>query len=133
VFSPDSKVAYFNRAVDRIRADPRCVELLGAPAKRITAYGEATANKWRRARPIASAAHRDAQGHDHLVMHFNVEGPRNRGVVHLHLVKYAGRSDYQYRYLFLDVPGQQRLYLENADAKHKAGERRTTLFGIRWS
>ena len=52
VFSPDSKVAYFNRAVDRIKRDPRCLELLG-DSKKITAYGEETHNKWRRARPIA--------------------------------------------------------------------------------
>lgn len=52
VFSPDSKTTHFNRAVDRIRADPRCVELLGE-GKKITAFGEETQNKWRRARPIA--------------------------------------------------------------------------------
>lgn len=52
VFSPDSKVAYFNRAVDRIKKDPRCLEMLG-DGKKITAYGEETWNKWRRARPLA--------------------------------------------------------------------------------
>ncbi len=52
VFSPDSKVSYFNRAVDRIKKDPRCIELLGE-SKKITAYGEETWNKWRRARPIS--------------------------------------------------------------------------------
>lgn len=52
VFSPDSKTTYFNRAVDRIKKDPRCLELLG-DSKHITAYGEETYNKWRRARPIA--------------------------------------------------------------------------------
>jgi hypothetical protein len=52
VFSPDSKTTHFNRAVDRIRADPRCLELLGE-GKKITAFGEETHNKWRRARPIA--------------------------------------------------------------------------------
>jgi hypothetical protein len=52
VFSPDSKTTYFNRAVDRIRTDPRCVELLGE-GKKIAAFGEETNNKWRRARPIA--------------------------------------------------------------------------------
>jgi len=52
VFSPDSKVAYFNRAVDRIKKDARCLELLG-DSKKITAYGEPSWNKWRRARPIA--------------------------------------------------------------------------------
>lgn len=52
VFSPDSKVSHFNRAVDRIRADQTCIEVLG-DAKKITAHGEETWNKWRRARPIA--------------------------------------------------------------------------------
>lgn len=54
VFSPDSKVAYFNRTVDRIKKDPDCVGLLG-DASKIVAHGEETANKWRRARPIAYA------------------------------------------------------------------------------
>lgn len=52
VFSPDSKTTHFNKAVDRIRTDPRCLELLG-DGKKITAFGEETNNKWRRARPIA--------------------------------------------------------------------------------
>lgn len=88
VFSSDSKVAYFNRAVDRIKKDPKCLELLG-DGKKITAYGEETWNKWRRARPIAyvslgcmalvrrltparSTVKRDQYGNDHLIMHFNV-------------------------------------------------------------
>jgi import inner membrane translocase subunit TIM21 len=64
-------VAYFNRAVDRIKKDPRCVELLG-PGNKIVAYGEETYNKWRRARPIASTETRDPQGNEHLLIHFNV-------------------------------------------------------------
>ncbi len=54
VFSPDSKTAYFNRAVDRIKKDSQCLSILGE-SKKITAHGEETANKWRRARPIAYA------------------------------------------------------------------------------
>jgi import inner membrane translocase subunit TIM21 len=52
VFSPDSKTSHFNRAVNQVRNDPRCTELLGN-SKKITAYGEPTWNKWARARPIA--------------------------------------------------------------------------------
>jgi hypothetical protein len=52
VFSLDSKTAHFNRAVDRVKKDPQCTELLGN-SKQITAYGEPTWNKWARARPIA--------------------------------------------------------------------------------
>lgn len=54
VFSPESKTAYFSRAVDRIKRDGDCIGLLGDP-KKITAHGEETSNKWRRARPIAYA------------------------------------------------------------------------------
>jgi mitochondrial import inner membrane translocase subunit TIM21 len=52
VFATDSKTAYFNRAVDRIRKDPRCLELLG-DGKKISGFGEPTQNKWARARPIS--------------------------------------------------------------------------------
>lgn len=52
VFSLDSKTSHFNRAVDRVKKDPQCLELLGN-SKKITAYGEQTWNKWARARPIA--------------------------------------------------------------------------------
>ena len=52
VFSPDSKVANFSRSVDLVKKDPECQRLLGDP-KKITAHGEETYNKWRRARPIA--------------------------------------------------------------------------------
>lgn len=52
VLSPDSRTAHFGRAVDQVKNDPRCAELLGE-SKKITAYGEPSWNKWRRARPIA--------------------------------------------------------------------------------
>ncbi|KAI0863658.1 import inner membrane translocase subunit tim-21 [Xylaria cubensis] len=133
VFSPDSKTAYFNRAVDRIRKDPACLAVLGE-AKKITAHGEETTNKWRRARPIASTLKTDAQGADHLVMHFYVEGPLNDGVVYVHLVKRAGHSEFEYKYLFVDVKGHPRIYLENADAKVTGGDSsKFRLFGVNWN
>ena len=52
VFAPDSVTNHFNRAVDRVKKDERCVGLLGN-SKKITAYGEPTFNKWAKARPIA--------------------------------------------------------------------------------
>lgn len=52
VFSSDSKTSHFNRAVNQVKKDPRCTELLGSSSK-IKAYGEPTWNKWARARPIA--------------------------------------------------------------------------------
>ncbi|KAL2176825.1 TIM21-domain-containing protein [Thermothelomyces heterothallicus CBS 202.75] len=134
VFSPDSKTAYFNRAVDRIRTDPRCLELLG-DGKKIMAFGEETYNKWRRARPIASTVTKDAQGNEHMMIQFNVQGPKGAGRVSIHLVKRAGQSEYEYKYFFLDVQGHQRIYLENADAlRAKSGESKGfRLFGVKWS
>ena len=52
VFSFDSKIRHFNRAVDRIRADPRALDLLGS-GHTIKAFGEPAASKWTRNRPIA--------------------------------------------------------------------------------
>lgn len=71
VFSTESKTTYFNRAVDRIRKDHRCLELLG-DGKKIRAHGEETHNRWARSRPIASTERTDPQGNHHLLMHFYV-------------------------------------------------------------
>ncbi|KAI5463417.1 TIM21-domain-containing protein [Mariannaea sp. PMI_226] len=71
VFSPDSKTANFNRAVNKVKADPRCIELLGDPNK-LTAHGEETFNKWSRARPLSSTESTDNQGSQHLMMRFYV-------------------------------------------------------------
>ncbi|PQE33195.1 Mitochondrial import inner membrane translocase subunit tim21 protein [Rutstroemia sp. NJR-2017a WRK4] len=132
VFSPESKISYFNRAADQVKNDPRCTEILGN-SKKIRAYGEPTSSKWARAGPIASNITKDKRGVEHLVMHFNVEGPLNKGVVNLHMVKHPSDSEFFYRYLFLDVKGHSRIYLENADASADSpGKNKSKLFGISW-
>ncbi|KAK2007792.1 TIM21-domain-containing protein [Colletotrichum eremochloae] len=131
VFSPDSKVAHFNRVVDRIKSDPKCIEMLGDP-KKISAHGEETNNKWRRARPIASTINTDSRGHEHLLMHFHVEGPLNKGVVYLHMIKTPSSGEFEYKYLYVDVRGQQRYYLENADTATGSGKRGVRFLGINW-
>ncbi|KUI69095.1 Mitochondrial import inner membrane translocase subunit TIM21 [Cytospora mali] len=132
VFSPESKVTYFNRAFDRIRKDQRCLELLG-DGKKITAHGEETQNSWRRARPIASTERTDPQGNHHLLMHFYVEGPLNRGSAHIHLIKHPGQSEHQYKYFYVDVKGHQRIFLEDAEGQQGSGHKGAKLFGIKWS
>lgn len=52
VFASDSKTRHFNRTVDRIRGDTRALDLLGS-GKTIRAFGEPTASKWSRNRPLA--------------------------------------------------------------------------------
>ncbi|KAM3511692.1 hypothetical protein MY11210_004649 [Beauveria gryllotalpidicola] len=132
VFSPNSKTVQFNRAVDKIKKDDRCVELFG-DAKKILAHGEETNNKWQRARPLASSERVDKQGTHHLLLHFHVEGPRNHGVAQVHMVKPRGHSDYEYKYLFVDVKGHERIYLENSEANRSStGKKGFTLFGAKW-
>ncbi|KAF7530810.1 hypothetical protein G7054_g9487 [Neopestalotiopsis clavispora] len=132
VFSPDSKTAYFNRAVDRIRKDPDCLALLG-DAKKLTAHGDETYNKWRRARPIASTHTTDKQGTEHIMLHFYMEGPRNRATVNVHLTKRAGASEFEYKHFYLDVPGHQRIWLENADSKSSSGSKKYKFLGVNWN
>ncbi|KAI4213581.1 MAG: hypothetical protein LQ351_003805 [Letrouitia transgressa] len=123
VFASDSKTSHFNQAVDRIRADPRANEVLGSGHK-IKAFGEPTFNKWARARPIASTTAKDSDGTTHCLMHFNVEGSSRRGVVQLHKIMRPGQSDWEYEFLYLDIKGHPRIYLENSqtnDGGRKSG------------
>jgi import inner membrane translocase subunit TIM21 len=98
VFALDSKTNHFNYAVNRVKRDSRCTDLLG-DGKNITAYGEDSWNKWRRNRSIAYAMSNpfilihnvylyfhsstittDKRGIEHLIMHFNVSLPLIQGL-----------------------------------------------------
>lgn len=72
VFSTDSKTAYFNRAADRIRADPQCRKLLTGDERgskrEIEAHGEPSWSRWARNRTIASRLETDRAGVEHLHM-----------------------------------------------------------------
>lgn len=138
VFSADSKTAVFNRTADRVRKDPRCLEILCGDGhhtkKEVTAHGEPSHSRWARNRTIASRIEKDRAGVEHMHMHFYVQGSKAEGTVHLHMMKAPGQKDFEYRTLALDVPGHQRYYLENADGvasglKSAGGK----LFGVRWN
>ncbi|PGH18696.1 hypothetical protein AJ80_04349 [Polytolypa hystricis UAMH7299] len=132
VFAPDSKTRQFNRAVDSIKDDPRCIELLG-DSKKIRAYGESTWNKWTRNRRIATTIQKDRLGRDHLKMHFNVSGPRNDGVVRVHMIKNQETNEFEYNILALDVQGHPRVSLVDAEATAKVSKKAgSTIFGIQW-
>ncbi|KAM0431907.1 hypothetical protein ACHAPT_005160 [Fusarium lateritium] len=120
VFSPDSKISNFNRAVDRIKDDPRCLELLG-DAKKISAHGDETFNKWRRARPVASSESTDAQGNQHMLMHFYASSQLHRG-----------QGEYEYKYFFVDVKGHERIYLEHEETATSKIGKKLSFFGVKW-
>lgn len=116
---------------------------------------------------------KDKAGTEHFYMHFNVrtgvgslvtrghatnivqvEGPKNKGTVNLHLIKRPGESDFSYQTLALDIKGKlycsvlvimrsfqdadalqtgnQRIYLENADANKFDKSSSGKMFGVRW-
>ena len=55
VFSPNSKTWQFEKAVERIKDDTRCTDLLG-DRREIKFYGDNTWSRWARSRPIAYGA-----------------------------------------------------------------------------
>lgn len=66
-------------------------------------------------------------------MHFYLEGPKDKGVVNLHMTKTMSQNEFEYKYLAFDVPGHSRIYLENADsASNNLRKGATKLFGVQW-
>lgn len=49
------------------------------------------------------------------------------------MVKYRGHNDYVYKYLFVDVPGHERIYLEHEDSSSSKDGKKFSLFGVKWS
>lgn len=131
VFASDSKTVVFNKAADRVRGDPKSLELLGSK-KKIRAYGEPTNSKWSTHGHIASTVSKDRAGMEHFKMHFNVEGSERKGVVNLHMVKAPGQSNYEYRFLALDVPGYARHFLENANQSTTRKPAGFRMLGVQW-
>ncbi|QMW35348.1 hypothetical protein G4B84_010839, partial [Aspergillus flavus NRRL3357] len=110
--------------------DSRCTDILG-DRREIKAYGESTSNKWARNRPIAATIEKDRLGREHLRMNFHVEGPRNQGVVHVHMIKPLDKNEWEYQLLALDVKGHSRVILEQAREKPGVGQA-LKIFGIQW-
>lgn len=133
VFSSSSKTSHFNRALSRVLSEPRCLELLG-DRKSIRAHGEPTWNRWTRNRHIASRIEKDGRGTEHFHMQFYVEGNKNKGnegIVRVHMSKRPDESETRWELLALDVPGHERVILEENKAgllKKEAGK----MFGVRW-
>ncbi|KAL2890357.1 Mitochondrial import inner membrane translocase subunit tim21 [Ceratocystis lukuohia] len=130
VFAPESKVAQFSRAVSLIKKDPRCIAILGDPED-IWAHGEPTANKWQRSRPISSTLEKDSRDVEHLIMQFYVEGPKAMGVVHLHMSRRPKADDFEYKYLFLDAKGHDRIYIKRDETKGRS-KKPFSFLGISW-
>jgi mitochondrial import inner membrane translocase subunit TIM21 len=78
-----------------------------------------------------SREEKDRRGVDHLYLNINAEGPRNKGVIRVHMTRPPGTQEYDYEYLALQVPGQDWIYLERASDK-KNSKTSGRMFGIKW-
>jgi len=135
VFSTESKTAVFNRCLDRLRQDERCVELLAGKGHggEIEGHGEMSWSRWARYRHVTSRQETDKVGVKHMHMHFYVSGPKNeRGIVFVHMV--MGREDRQWQYysLALDVEGHERIWIENAEKGKWDKRSQGKMFGVKW-
>lgn len=123
-------MSYFNHAFSEVQASAQCCGLLG-PAGEMRAYGESSWNKWTRNRAIAATTRQDGSGRDHLLIHFNVEGRKGKGVCRIHLVRPNVESRYEYKTLTLEVPGHQTVFLRNSDPV-KDKKKGMNFLGVQW-
>ncbi|KAL2876238.1 mitochondrial import inner membrane translocase subunit tim21 [Colletotrichum sp. CLE4] len=100
--------------------------------KRITSGDELVQLQMCKSNLDSSTINTDARGHEHMLMHFHVEGPLNRGVVYLHMIKTPISGEFEYKYVYVDVRGHQRHYLENADTATGSGKKGVRFLGINW-
>ncbi|KAF9348591.1 mitochondrial import inner membrane translocase subunit tim21 [Mortierella sp. NVP85] len=112
LFGSNSDTHIFGDALEKVRHNEKLADVLGSPVK---GYGEPSSSKRRRNRRIHSQVVLDAGGKEHLLMRFYVEGPDNEGTAHLEMIKNQ-RGDWEYKYLFVDIPGgvrpAQRIFVE---------------------
>lgn len=70
-------------------------------------------------------------GTERMFLHFNVQGPKNNGVVSLFMLRRHDEHQFHFGHLALDVPGHSRIWVENAgDGDKKAPGK---FLGVRWT
>jgi len=115
IFNPNSKWSWFSHSVSLIKSDPRCLALLGR-ADKLVAHGDVGGGRggWgKHDRGINATEETDAAGTQHIKMVFTVEGERNVGRVHAHVVKRKGDGEWKYELLCVDVKGEKTVFLED--------------------
>ena len=65
-------------------------------------------------------------------MHFHATGALATGVVNVHMTRTKDQSDFHYHLLALDVPGHERIWLENAEQGKLDKRNQGKMFGVRW-
>ncbi|CAH1779998.1 unnamed protein product [Owenia fusiformis] len=101
LFSRESPNGVYSTALKDCTNDVRIEAALGKPIK---GYGETTRRGRRR---FTSHSEYEVEGVKHIRMKFYIEGPHNKGTVHLEKVK-DPNNKYQYRYMFVDLDNSNR-------------------------
>ena len=135
VFSTDSATAHFNRAANRVRDDPQCIELLGKNVEfRNTLeaqYSRTFGAAGRRRSPTTIS--KDRFGTEWMHMRFYAVGEKAIGEVRLQMTKRPGENEWSMHKLWMDVKGEKRLVLEDVDAAKSEGRKIPgKMFGVRW-
>ncbi|CAO3695440.1 unnamed protein product [Umbelopsis ramanniana] len=121
LFSSQSSTHIFSDALDRVRQHEELSAMLGTPIK---GHGEPSRSRSRRNRRILHQLAQDSEGKEHLLMRFYVEGPDNEGTCMVNMVKDDG-GKWQYRQLYVDVPGQglpsRRIFIEGSATTPRRG------------
>lgn len=50
----------------------------------------------------------------------------------MHMVRRRGESDFEYEYLFVDVKGHERIYLEKAEERPGSARKQLSFLGVKW-
>lgn len=48
------------------------------------------------------------------------------------MIRPRGTSDLEYKYLFIDIQGQERIYLEKSDGSSGKGKKALNFLGVKW-
>lgn len=112
LFLPSGDTKTFNKAIKLVEKNADAQNILKFnPGERLKAYGETTAGKWVRNRPIQSVRAKDKEGQDRLVMKFHVESSHGiHGTVTLEQIDKSFWSS-EFAYIALDIPKHKRIYI----------------------
>lgn len=112
LFLPSGDTKTFNKAVKLVEKNEEAQKLLKMEKnERLKAYGETTAGKWVRNRPVQSVRMRGNDGKDRLAMKFHVESKNGKhGTVALEQIDKSFWSA-EFAYIALDIPNAKRVYI----------------------
>lgn len=117
LFSPSGETSTFNRVVNIIEKDTKCLKLLGYTDSeieqggiRLKAYGGVSPDVWTRNKPVQATKFTGKDDKEHMIMRFFVESNKTIGVVNLEAIE-ENFIEQELVFVSLDVKGHGKHYL----------------------